>query len=92
MKFLSMVTLSWLILLILNQFKGNNSCITEASLTKHDMHHHNTVKYVFIKKFMKFCSMVTKFWFQTEQCMDRSMEIHGQQYSLMGNNKAGQSP
>ena len=33
----------------LNQFKGYNSCITEASLMKIDLHQHITVIYVYFK-------------------------------------------
>ena len=39
MKFQKSVTYLWLILVILNQFKGDYSCISEASLTKLYMHH-----------------------------------------------------
>ena len=35
--------------MILNQFKGYNSCTTEASLTKLDMHQHVIVIYIYIK-------------------------------------------
>ena len=38
MKFSSGVTKLWLIVWILNQFKGYNSRTTEASMTKLDMH------------------------------------------------------
>lgn len=39
MKFQKSVTYLWLILVILNQFKGDYSCISEASLTKLYMQH-----------------------------------------------------
>ena len=39
MKFISEVTYLWLIVWIINQFKGYNSRTTKASLTKLDVHH-----------------------------------------------------
>ena len=38
MEFCQLVTHLWLNLLILNQYKGNNSCTTDAILTKLDLH------------------------------------------------------
>ena len=49
MKICSVVTYLWLILWILNQLKGYNSCTTEASPTNLNVHQHTIVIYTYFK-------------------------------------------
>ena len=48
-KFCSLVTLLRLNLLILSQYRGNNACITDAILTKLNVHQRIEVIYILIK-------------------------------------------
>ena len=49
MKFCPLIALLWLNLLNFNQYKGNNSCTTDAILTKLDVRQRNMVIYIYIK-------------------------------------------
>ena len=48
MEFCQLVTYLWLNLMSLNQYKGNNSCTTDASLIKFDVHQRIMVIYTCI--------------------------------------------